>query len=249
MSDQQRRPIIMWREELSHNSLDDSEQSMLEDDLGIRLYGLRKPGETVLGQRILYEEDGYADLLLLRRSGTGGLFFALDATLQRIGADESDALHQQVLEIIESIDSRSHRVSSIDPDTAITYTWAVPVSLVSRLKERLAPASVEIFSKQELFKPPTDEELDYAEAAFEPLAIVAGVITTIGFLISSVSEEALDPKHGGAIFDSRSGTIEIRTNPSVPLGTVLIIGDNSVTPISGETPNQIEDRIKQLFAS
>jgi heparin binding hemagglutinin HbhA len=99
---------VVWREPLRLRKLVERDQLTIEHDLGMRLFGYRKPAESIVGHRVLYEEDGYADLLLLRRNFRGrGYFFDLDVSLQRVDEQESHQLHDDVLRTIEVLTSES----------------------------------------------------------------------------------------------------------------------------------------------
>lgn len=95
--DDLRYPERYWREKLLRSELDDRDQHLIEDQLKLPLFGYRKSEEYIVGCRVLYVEDGYADLLLMRRDfAKGGYLFDLDATLRRITLNESEELRQQV---------------------------------------------------------------------------------------------------------------------------------------------------------
>jgi hypothetical protein len=92
-----RPPDLLWRQKLMRKELNDRDQLLIEDQLDLRLYGYRKPEESIVGFRVLYENDGLADLLLMRRDFTeSGFFFDLDVTLGMVSDVESATLHDRV---------------------------------------------------------------------------------------------------------------------------------------------------------
>jgi hypothetical protein len=97
-------PDLLWRQKLMREELNARDLLLIEDQLGLRLYGFRKPGESIVGFRVLYEDEGLADLLLMRRDFTDpGFFFDLDGTLGKVTAEESEELHHQVHRTIDTL--------------------------------------------------------------------------------------------------------------------------------------------------
>jgi hypothetical protein len=98
---------IVWRRPLLRPRLTDGDRQYIEDRLQIQIYGYRKPEAYNVGFRVLYEIEGRADLLLLRRNFTGaGFFFDLDRALGEIGDDESAYLRHEVDETINVLRER-----------------------------------------------------------------------------------------------------------------------------------------------
>jgi hypothetical protein len=89
---------VVWREPLMRDELTDHDLRIIERELELQLYGYRKPEESIVGFRVLHEnEEGRSDLLLLRRDLTEpGFFFDLDGTLGELGVGEVEELHQKV---------------------------------------------------------------------------------------------------------------------------------------------------------
>lgn len=97
-------PDVLWRQKLMREELNARDLLLIEDQLGLRLYGFRKPGESIVGFRVLHENEGLADLLLMRRDFTDpGFFFDLDVTLGRVDQKESDRLYTQVEQTIATL--------------------------------------------------------------------------------------------------------------------------------------------------
>jgi hypothetical protein len=102
--DPNRPPDVVWRQKLMREELNDRDLLLIEDQLELRLHGFRKPGESIVGFRVLYEDDGRADLLLMRKDFTdSGYFFDLDLTLGMVAKEESDMLHNQVERTIATL--------------------------------------------------------------------------------------------------------------------------------------------------
>jgi hypothetical protein len=88
---------IIWRRPLSRERLTFSDREYIKERLQLQIYGYRKPEEYNVGFRVLYEREGRADLLLLRRNFTGeGFFFDLDKVLGEVGEEESEYLLGEV---------------------------------------------------------------------------------------------------------------------------------------------------------
>jgi hypothetical protein len=95
---------VLWRQKLTREELNDRDQLLIEQQLELPLYGYRKPEESIVGSRVLYESEGHADLLLMRRDFTeSGFFFDLDGTLGRVTGEESEELHHQVHRTIDTL--------------------------------------------------------------------------------------------------------------------------------------------------
>jgi hypothetical protein len=98
---------IIWRRPLRRERLTATDRQYIEDRLQLQIYGYRKPQEYNVGFRVLYESQGRADLLLLRRNFTGGgFFFDLDRVLGEVGEEESAYLRDQVDETINVLRER-----------------------------------------------------------------------------------------------------------------------------------------------
>jgi hypothetical protein len=89
---------VLWRQPLMRDELDDGDLSIIQRELELRLYGYRKSEESIVGFRVLHEnEEGRSDLLLLRRDLTEpGFFFDLDGTLGELDVGEVEELRQKV---------------------------------------------------------------------------------------------------------------------------------------------------------
>ncbi|MEX3644724.1 hypothetical protein [Mycolicibacterium porcinum] len=130
----------------------------------------------------------------------------------------------------------------------IEFQWAVPISQVGVIKQELDDASAKINPYTEDFEPPADEAIDYAASSFEPLTIIAGTIA-IGYLIGKVSQIVLDARHGGAIVDARGPTLQIRSNPSVPRGTIVVVSSDKVETFRDSAPAELEHLVKMYLKS
>jgi hypothetical protein len=90
--------------------LNDLEMRYIQGQLEVRLYGYRKPEESIVGFRVLHESEGSVDLLLMRRDLTDrGFFFDLDNTLGMVEEEESDRLNAQVAQTIETLERNPMR--------------------------------------------------------------------------------------------------------------------------------------------
>jgi hypothetical protein len=104
---------VLWRQKLMRQELNDNDQRLIEQRLELPLYGYRKPEESIVGFRVLYEseEEDHADLLLMRRDFTEwGFFFDLDVTLGRVDEDQSAWLYGQVEQTIATLSDQDPTV-------------------------------------------------------------------------------------------------------------------------------------------
>lgn len=102
---------VLWRQKLMRQELNDKDQRLIEQRLELPLYGYRKPEESIVGFRVLYESEDHADLLLMRRDFTdGGFFFDLDGTLGEVGPEESEDLRGRVDQTIKRLTRRERRL-------------------------------------------------------------------------------------------------------------------------------------------
>jgi hypothetical protein len=100
-------PNVVWRRKLGREELNDDDQRLIEGQLELQLYGYRKPEQYTIGSRVLYEREGRADLLLMRRNLAGaGFFFDLDETLGEVGPEESEDLRGRVDQTISDLEHR-----------------------------------------------------------------------------------------------------------------------------------------------
>jgi hypothetical protein len=98
---------IIWRRPLRRERLTYSDRQYIKERLQLHIYGYRKPEEYNVGFRVLYEREGRADLLLLRRNFTGGgFFFDLDRVLGEVGEEESAYLREEVDRTINDLGER-----------------------------------------------------------------------------------------------------------------------------------------------
>jgi hypothetical protein len=103
-NDDLRVPEVYWQERLPREELNYLDRQFIEERLELRLFGYLKPEEYIVGCRVLYEDNGYADLLLMRRDFTQkGYWFDLDVTLGHITENESGDLRRQVRQTIEGL--------------------------------------------------------------------------------------------------------------------------------------------------
>src|SRR2546423_333205 len=109
----------------------------------------------------------------------------------------------------------------------VMFEWAVPLSQAEALRHDLFMGGGELGPNRD-FVPPVDEQDDYTVAAFEPLTMIVGAIA-VGYLVEKLTAVVRNAKHGGAIVDVRSGRVEIRSNPSIPGGTILVVSDQGVS--------------------
>lgn len=98
---------IIWRRPLRRERLTYTDREYIKERLQLQIYGYRKPEEYNVGFRVLYEREGRADLLLLRRNFTGGgFFFDLDRVLGEVGDKESADLRDEVDGTINDLEER-----------------------------------------------------------------------------------------------------------------------------------------------
>lgn len=129
MSNGIRKPELIWREKLPLPELTAVDLRTLERELGLHLAGYLKPGESIVGYRILYEDDGYADLLLMRRNRDGlGFTIDLDVALGKVGGVEAEnwhrIVHQTVSELISAHLKASVRQTTMQPSVFLSYEQA-----------------------------------------------------------------------------------------------------------------------------
>lgn len=103
----------VWRQKLIRRNLTDHDQHLLEAQLDLKLYGMRKDEESIAGFQILHEDDGLIDALLMRRDfDAGGFWFDLDVTLGQVTEEEKSALFLQVAQTITALESRAEGESA-----------------------------------------------------------------------------------------------------------------------------------------
>jgi hypothetical protein len=101
-------PSVVWRRDLRREVLNDEDQELIETVLELQLYGYRKPEQYTIGSRVLRENNGRADLLLLmRRNFTNGtFFFDLDRISGDVSEEESVFYLAQVDETISRLENQ-----------------------------------------------------------------------------------------------------------------------------------------------
>lgn len=116
------------------------------------------------------------------------------------------------------------------PENQIGFEWGAPRSLIPQLRDDLASSGARLEDDSKPFKPPADEEADYAAAAFEPLLLIAGAIA-IGYLADKIVTAVRNARHGGAVIDVRQNQVAIHANPAVPPGTLVVVNASGVQAI------------------
>jgi len=100
---------LVWRQGLNMRELTDHDQLFIQDQLDMKLYGMRKETEPIAGFRILHQDEqrGRSDFLLLRRNfQDGGFSFDLTNPLGQVTDEESNTLHEQVERVIAELIER-----------------------------------------------------------------------------------------------------------------------------------------------
>lgn len=135
------------------------------------MFGYGKPAESIIGHRILHEEDGYADLLLLRRNFQGrGFFFEIDATLQQIDERESELLHKKVHRTVEMLMSESAQSVAVHADLNIDEVWEPLLAAVGAVSLALATINDLVISLRDRAEEARTGALSRVEARFAHLA-------------------------------------------------------------------------------
>lgn len=109
-------------------------------------------------------------------------------------------------------------------DGAVRFNWATRESTAATTRAELAQAGAELQSGNQPFTPPTGEEGDYSGPAFEPLTVIAGVMG-LSYLARQVLTFVKDVRHDGLIVDARTDPIDVRPNPALDRGQLLVITD------------------------
>jgi len=130
----------------------------------------------------------------------------------------------------------------------VEFEWAVPRSQVQYTREKLTERGATLNLQTRLFQPPHDEAIDYAAAAFEPLMLIFGSVS-LGDLMEKASDAVNDPRHGGAIIDIRESQLQLRSNPAVPRGTILVITAREVHTLHNPAPSELQQIIDDSLRS
>lgn len=111
--------------------------------------------------------------------------------------------------------------------TKSVFTWAVSSSQWEPLFAELSADGADLQAHPRPFEPPPQEKPAYAQAAFEPLTVIAGAMGLM-LLIERVAAFVKDLRHDGLIIDVRRDPIDIRPHPSLDRGVVLVVTDHGV---------------------
>lgn len=104
----------------------------------------------------------------------------------------------------------------------VRFEWVVPDSASVATRGDLAGAGAALEGVDRPFAPPPEQEMDYAEAAFEPLIVIVGLIGLV-HLAKQVLSFVKDTRHGGLIVDVRTESVQIRPHPSLDRGEILVL--------------------------
>lgn len=110
----------------------------------------------------------------------------------------------------------------MDDEQGVDFEWVVPASLVPGERRSLEEAAARLEPGERGFAPPTDQSADYAEAAFEPLMVIAGSIALVT-LVRRVVTLVRDLRSHGLIIDARHDRLQIRPHPSLDRGQLLVL--------------------------
>lgn len=107
------------------------------------------------------------------------------------------------------------------------FTWAVGSSLRGPLFAELSATGADLHAEPRPFEAPENEKAAYAQAAFEPLTVIAGAMGLM-ILVERVAAFVSDLRHDGLIIDVRRDPIDVRPHPSLDRGVVLVVTDHGV---------------------
>ncbi len=102
--------------------------------------------------------------------------------------------------------------------------------MAEAMASELADVGAQLRPSRLPFTPPQEEVRDFANAAFEPLLVVAGAIA-IGSLLDRIVAAVHNLRHGGAVVDIRGDKLHIHTNPVLPPGMVVGVTDEGIQVI------------------
>ena len=109
----------------------------------------------------------------------------------------------------------------------VSFNWAVGASQREFLATDLTSQGAALADEPRRFEPPAKDKAAYAQAAFEPLTVIAGAMGLM-MLIERVAAFVKDLRHDGLIVDVRHDPIDIRPHPSLDRGQVLVVTDDGV---------------------
>ncbi|RYF28977.1 MAG: hypothetical protein EOO23_07175, partial [Comamonadaceae bacterium] len=132
------------------------------------------------------------------------------------------------------------------PRNDVQYTWAVRSGAreASRV-DALRQASAEVAPQRQTFEPPPEEADDYGDPAFAPMILIAGAAALA--VIADVIIRLRRDLNGGLIVDARERTINIRENPKIAAGMVIVVGpDKAVAKFEPSTQLDVAGLIKAV---
>ena len=97
---------------------------------------------------------------------------------------------------------------------------------ISRNEGELSEAGATLDAADRPFKPPRKEAAAYAEAAFEPLTIIAGAMGLV-LLAERIADFIRDERNNGLIVDGRSRReeLDVRPHPKLKGTKALVVTD------------------------
>jgi hypothetical protein len=102
----------------------------------------------------------------------------------------------------------------------LRFRWMTPQSDQEVLRSQLKSYRAELESGSKIYKPADPGEIESSE--FSPLVIIAGVIS-VAYLSEFIVNLNQDARHHGLIITERNGTLDIKENPSLNRGEILLL--------------------------
>lgn len=107
----------------------------------------------------------------------------------------------------------------------VAVEWVVPASASALSRTELERLGAELRPADRPFTPVPEEEEAYAEAAFEPLVVIACVMG-LTFLARRILSLVKDVRQDGIIVDARTQPVRVAPHPSLDRGQILVITEN-----------------------
>jgi len=109
-------------------------------------------------------------------------------------------------------------------DEAVRFEWAADVSAAPTTRGDLERAGADLDPQDKAFRPPAGQELDYGEASFEALTVIAGTMGLV-YLAQHLLTFVKDLRSDGIIVDARTHPIGIRPHRALNRGDMLVVTD------------------------
>lgn len=106
---------------------------------------------------------------------------------------------------------------------AVQFTWAVRSGQREASRaDALRQSAAMVANQRQTFEPPPEEAEDYGDPAFAPMVVIAGAAAIA--IIADVVIRFRRELNGGLIVDLRTNTVNVRENPKIAGGMVIVVG-------------------------